>query len=552
MDRRHQVAWVMLGLVAGSTVARAEAPAAAPSIMELAEADVVRSAVAGHPDLVVAQTNRRSADAEIVRQRARLWIPSFTLDSFWRQGATPTVNYILAASGTIQESSFDLLASIAGRTNIGTRYELRFDNRRDSTSAYADLFPTSPTYRSTLALSVVQPLLRGATRKENEADLRVALRNAEAATAETRRVAEDVVDQVVERYLAWAAKATEIEVRQEAVRLAQAQRDATERKIKAGALSALELAQAEATVAARRSELALAEREAADGETQLLRVAYLQSSSAFDWNTRFVPKGELSEPSEDVDMKSNIDLALQNRPEVKRQRALLCAQEAVVANKRAARLWRLDGRFEVGAVGLAGSLNPSGPAPIDTQNGSSAMLSGASVLPGTPPLVPNSALIGGPATAIASPWQRGTFYYLVGLTLEIPLSNQERNAELTQSEAELRRRAAELDRQVSEISLAVRGAVLQFRVDHDRLALTRESVRLAARNLEAEQRKFAAGLATTFDVLRVQAEWALARINAVQALVQASRSAVQLERERGTLLERYGIAVGDAPRKENR
>src|SRR5207248_2390042 len=170
------------------------------------------------------------------------------------------------------------------------------------------------------------------------------------------------------------------------------------------------------------------------------------------------------------------------------------------------------------------------PAPADLQNGGAN-----SALPGTSPLVPNSALLGGPATAIASPYNRGTFYYLVGLTLEVPLSNQERNAELTQSEAELHRRAAELDRQINEITVAVRGAVLRFRADHERLALTRESVRLAARNLDAEQRKFAAGLSTTFDVLRVQAEWVSARINAIQALVQASRSATQLARERGTL-----------------
>jgi HAE1 family hydrophobic/amphiphilic exporter-1 len=547
MDRRPVVTFLVLGALAVSSVARAEEAPATQPVMELDEADVVRSAIAGHPDLVVAQSNRRVADAEIVRQRARLWVPSFTLDGSWRQGATPTANYILAASGTIDETSFDLLASIAGRTNIGTRYELRFDNRRDTTSAYADLFPLSPTYRSTLALSVVQPLLRGSSRQENEADLRVALRNAEAATADARGAAEEVVEQVVERYFAWAGKANEIEVRREAVRLAQAQRDATERKIKAGTLSPLELAQADATVAARRAELSLSEREAADGETQLLRAAYLQHSLAFDWNTRFVPKVALSEPSEDDDLKRNLDLALQRRPELKRQRALLAAQEAVVANKRAARWWRLDGRFEVGALGLAGSPNPSGPAPADTQGGSQN-----TVLPGTAPLVPNPALIGGPATAIASPYNRGTFYYLVGLTLEVPLSNRERNAELTQGEAELRRRAAELDRQASEISVAVRGAVLRFRADHERLGLTRESVRLAERNLEAEQRKFAAGLSTTFDVLRVQAEWVLARISAVQALVQVSRSAVQLARERGTLLERYGIAAEETPRKEHR
>jgi outer membrane protein TolC len=502
--------------------------------------DAVASALHWHPDLSIAAATGAESKAEVRRQHAMLWTPTLTLDSSFRQGWTPTASYAVASSGVVSETALDVLISLAGRTDIGTRYELRWDNRRETTSAYSDFFPITPLYRSNLVLAVVQPLLRGGWRAANTASLAVAKRTAAASAQEARQTAERVVQDVLTRYYEWAGRKRELEIRQNALVLAREQRKLTQLKISGGGLPASEIAQADATLAAQETLLTTAEGQMRDAEGALLRVSYLNQEPNFAWDTELDPIDELTDDGKELDIRDCVAIALDHRPEPKAALELVHAQEALVASAANARLLRLDARAEVGALGLAGALNPAGPTPADSSSGGTPT---SSVLPGQGIATPNQRIIGGFGTALANAWRMDTFYYLLGLTLELPLGNSQRNAELALAELQLRRRQAELFRVRSEISVAVRTTALQLRSDRRRLDTTRRAVRSATLNLEAEQRRFQLGGSTTFDILRVQAELTTAQLMEAQTLVQLNLSRIKLDRELGLLLERLGLAT---------
>ena len=535
---RHAVA---LAWVSGAALAGKPLPipteATSPHFL-VSDRDVARSTIEGSPELVVSRDQQRIFGAEERRQRAILWVPNLTIDTFWRGAKTPTDRYDFSASGTVDESTYDLDIRLGGKTLIGTTYELRFDNRRTTTTAYADFFPTSPTNRSELSLLIVQPILRGASPQGNTANIANAEHSALAQKAETQRVAETLVDEAVERYYAWAGSIAEVGVRKAALKLAEDQRAATVLKIKGGALSPLDIAQADATVSARKAEIVEAERQTILAERDMLRVAYLQARPGFTWSTLISPATTLGEPSEDANLEEAIEVALKNRPEVRRQLELVAAQEPRVQGLKWDRLWKLDLRAQLGGVGLSGTLNPT-PFPGDIPNPPNPQ----AIIPGRGTAVPDPRIIGGFFDAMAHPYSMGTYFYQIGLTLEIPLVNTARNAELEQAELELHRRRAELERARAEVAVNVRAAVLTFRAAREGVRLGKEAVRLAEANLDAEQRKFKGGVSTTFDVLRVQAEASLARLALVKALVQMNVAAVKLRRERGNLLDDYGITV---------
>ncbi len=102
-------------------------------------------------------------------------------------------------------------------------------------------------------------------------------------------------------------------------------------------------------------------------------------------------------------------------------------------------------------------------------------------------------------------------------------ANLERSR-LEQSRSEASRRSLEL-----RIATEVRDAARSVRTDMQRLEATRASRELAARRLEAEQRKFEVGLSTTFFVFQAQRDLATARNNELRAILDYVRSLVDFD-----------------------
>ena len=69
---------------------------------------------------------------------------------------------------------------------------------------------------------------------------------------------------------------------------------------------------------------------------------------------------------------------------------------------------------------------------------------------------------------------------------------------------------------------------------------------LSQRQLEAEQRKFEVGTSTNFNVLTFQNDFANAQLSELQAIIQLQTGIAQLELNKGTLLQAYGVQLGEA------
>ena len=77
---------------------------------------------------------------------------------------------------------------------------------------------------------------------------------------------------------------------------------------------------------------------------------------------------------------------------------------------------------------------------------------------------------------------------------------------------------------------AVRQAARDVETNFKRVQATQAALDANTRQLDAEQRKQAVGLATTFDVLQKQSLLASARTAWLQAIIFYARSLIQLER----------------------
>src|SRR5581483_1418471 len=175
------------------------------------------------------------------------------------------------------------------------------------------------------------------------------------------RATADTVADVERVYWTLVAARREVDVRAEAVRLAEDQRGETEQRIRAGTAPETEAAQPRAELERRRGELLAARESVARAENALKLLVAGDGDSAL-WSDTLVPTDGGEPTIEPVDVGAAMTRALAARPEV-------AAQQAVVERRRAERALALDAvRPALDAVvaydryGLAGTRHAGDPA----------------------------------------------------------------------------------------------------------------------------------------------------------------------------------------------
>lgn len=467
---------------------------AEPKPVALREA--MQSAVSKHPTVLTARANMMQSHGQ-VDQFEGVFTPTLvyrgTVGALSGQSTNSTApnppNQLL---GTL-----DADVAIVGTTRTGGRY--RGGVRALNYSIDSLQGVTAPSLQVVPQVQFAQPLLRGRGEEPTLAQLNNATAFQLSAKSALIRAQLDAAAAAADRYWEWTFQRAGVQIAETSLRLAREALELTRAKAKAGAISPLEVAQAEATVAEREADLLSAERQVLSVEEEVLRTSYLHVSE-IKLGERISP---LNAPRSDlptVTMEAAIEVAMANRPEVAATEALIKGQQALVAGARNNVQYRVDAVASAG-YGIGG------------QNAAGTGFGQVVALFPTGP------------------------YATVGLEGDLPFNRQTPRGQLEQSIAELERRQTTLYEVRNNISLEVRTAVLQLESDRERVVATAEAERLARANLEAEQKKFNGGITTIFDVLRVQADLARAQSNSMRALANFNTAWARLKKAQGTLLE---------------
>jgi outer membrane protein TolC len=158
-----------------------------------------------------------------------------------------------------------------------------------------------------------------------------------------------------------------------------------------------------------------------------------------------------------------------------------------------------------------------------------------------------STIAGGWSDALSQVFDRTYSQWAAGVTFSYPLGNTGARAQLAQRRFALSsaRQNAALTRQaiISDVRNAVRGLDASAKA----IVAAVKSRELAERNLDAEQKKFANGMSTNFQVVKIQDDLAIAQAAELQARVLYRQAATVYRAAVGGLLEAMGIAIEDEP-----
>ncbi len=130
-----------------------------------------------------------------------------------------------------------------------------------------------------------------------------------------------------------------------------------------------------------------------------------------------------------------------------------------------------------------------------------------------------------------------------GLNLTVPLGNRAAEAGYTQAALQEDQSRVSLRNLELQITAQVREAVRRIDTNAKRVEAARVARALAEEQLRIEQRRLRAGVSTTFNVLQFQRDLTAAQATEVQAVSDYQKALVNLERVRGTVLEKFKLEL---------
>ena len=394
---------------------------------------------------------------------------------------------------TNQESNINL--GVTKFFPTGTNVTVDADANWESSDIVGDL------YQTRVGLNVTQALLRGRGTDVNLATLRQARLDTEISEYELRGFVEALVAEVEDTYWDYALARRQIEILEDSLKLAEQQLYETEEMIKVGRMAETEIAAVNAEIALRRQNLITARANLATTGLHLLRL--LNPPGPDIWSREIIllvqptlPKIELG------DVSDHVALALRMRPDLNQARLSLQIDELEVVKTKNGLLPVMDFFITLGKTGYSDSF-------------------------------------GGSISSLTD-----DFYDLsAAIRFEYPYRN--RAAQASYGRSLLRRDQEEeaMDNLAQLVELDVRTAYVDVNREKEQISATKATRESQEENLRVETERFRVGKSTNFLVAQAQRDLLVSQLSEVQAIANYLKGIVELYRQEGSLLERYGISV---------
>src|SRR3989338_5475628 len=297
----------------------------------------------------------------------------------------------------------------------------------------------------------------------------------------------------------------------------------------------IEITQGQAEVAMREEDVIISQNRVESVEDMLKKIINIENHPFIPpseggegeglkggWDLAIVPTDAPKVLPENVVMEESIKVALENRPEYKQAEIDLKNKNIQVEYKKNQLHPSLD---------LVGSLK---------LNGISGDAEDVIGLSGTP----LRSSFGGDYFKSYDRLISGNYYdWSVGLSLQIPLGNRAAASSYTAAKLDIEKGLKSLKNLEHQIFVEVREAVRSIETNKKRVNTTAVSRRLAEEKLSAEEKKYAVGMSTSFNVLEYQRDLIAAKTREISAIIDYNKSLVNLERVKGTTLEKSNVEL---------
>jgi outer membrane protein len=511
--------------------------------------DVVKLALQNNREMEVERINVQQAEYDLFAARGTRDI---TLgNSTYFENRTVPVGSILAGgpNGSLTTKTLNDDFNAQQLLPSGATWQAQFTNSRGETNS--QFVSLNPQYNTALSLQLRQPLLRSFSIDEARRRIRINNRRLDLSDSQFRQKAIDIVARVQRAYWDLVFALRDAQIRREAVDLAQTQLARNRRMVNEGTLAPIELVSVEVELE-RRNENVLTATEAVTRAENALKQLILGDRAASQWNRSVIPTDAPEMRDEHYQLSDVVAAAFVNRTELAQNHLQQEINTVDVRYFEDQTKPQVDLLAQYTTTGLSGTrtstANPFAGSTVlllDRINQLSGPL-------GLPPLVlppsgelPNF-LIGGYGQSLANLFGNDFRTLRFGISFSFPLKNRAAQGQLGRAVAEGRKIDAQRKMLEQAIEVEARNALQSVEITRQRVQAARASREAAQKQLDSEQRRFQAGMSTTYFVLERQNALSEAQGRELRAMTDYNKALSELQRVMGTTLTTANVELKSA------
>jgi outer membrane protein len=443
-----------------------------------------------------------------VAQARSFWAPNLT-SSVNRVGATqPATSVILP---TYQNGTTNTGVGINQLLPWGGNYTANWNSQRLTTTNLLNNY--SPQLFSNVQFSFTQPLSRNFSIDQIRQQLQNSRKTRDLSDIQLQAVITGTLRSVKNAYWDLSYAINNLKAQQESLALSQRSLKDNQKRVEIGTMAPIDIVQAQAEVASNESGVIVADA-AIKAAQDNLRGLMLDPASPDFWTVTFDPTDAASFAAQAIDLDAAVRNALDKRSDLRSAKNSLEQSDVNIVYYRNQTKPDVNAQVNYGSIGYGGTQLSS----VDPF----ALASG-----------------GAPTRTIVSQRSFGSVLgdvfgntypqWTLGVQVGYPLGSSTARANLARVQLQYEQAQTQLKSLEMQVVMQVRAAARNVNTNQQRVASAKASRELQEKKLEAEEKKLAAGMSSTFLVIQAQRDLSLARTAEIQAISDYNKSVVDFE-----------------------
>lgn len=483
--------------------------AAVGPVRRLSAGEAVALALEQNLGIQIERLNPQIQDYAVAQSRAS-WVPTFTSNVAGASTNSPITNLFAGGQNKVTDGRLETTFGVQQQLRTGGNYSLSWDSIRSTSTNFFNNF--NPQLRSNFSFNVTQPLLRNRQIDDNRQQLQISERIREVSDINLKAAIVRTTRNVRNAYWDLVFAINNLAAQRQSLDLARRLLADNEKRVQIGTMAPIDIVEAQSEVARNRESVIVAEAAIQQAEDRL-RALILDPNAPDFWTTTLEPSDSGAFTEAAIDVPAAVQRATANRTEVLQAKNTLQQNDIGIQYLRNQILPEINASASYGVVGLGGSLLE--PLAFNQLGGN----------------IPTRNVLSsrGFGSVLGDVFSNAYPAWTFGLQIGYPIGTSANEANL--AKARLQHSQAQTQLRNTELLVAteVRDAARQVQTNRQRVDTSRVARELAERRLEAEEKKFAAGIQTSFFVFQAQRDLAQARTNEVKAILDYNKSVVDYE-----------------------
>jgi outer membrane protein len=494
--------------LAAAVEAQAAQAAAAPAgpVRRISIDDAVKLALEQNLGIQIQRMDPQIQDLSIAQAKS-FWAPSVS-STIAKNNQTQAVTSALSGGHTsVLNSQFSGSVGLSQTLPWGGAYTASWNSARlSSTNIFSNF---SPQLSSTLNLQYQQPLLRNLSMDSIRQQVALSKKSRDLSDINLESVVTLTARNVRDAYWDLSYAINNLKAQQESLALSQQSLKDNQKRVEIGTMAPIDIVQAQAEVASNESGVIVAEASIRAAQDQL-RALILDPGEADFWDVTLEPTDEMPFNEQTIDVDAAVRNALDKRTDLRSAKNSLDQGDINIRYFNNQIKPDVNAQFGYITTGVGGTaLNVVNPL-IPTEGGL---------------IVPSRGF----GSVLGDVFQSAYPNWTVGLQVAYPLGSSTAQANLARTKLQYQEAQVQMKNLQMQVVLQVRNAGRNVVTDEKVVQSARASRELQEKKLEAEQKKLAAGMSTSFFVFQAQRDLSAARVSEIQAISAYNKSLVDFE-----------------------